>query len=155
MPTYRIERMRAEQAAIAARMVAALLAELSAGASRATATALLPTAQIRLADVENYHAFVASDADGAPAGIITLARNTAIYAAGAFGTIQELYVAPAHRSGGVGALLLAAVLAVGRQAGWSRIEVGAPSAERWHRTVAFYKANGFVEIGPRLQHTLR
>ena len=29
-----------------------------------------------------------------------------------------------------------------------------PAQAQWSRTISFYKANGFSEIGPRLQHRL-
>jgi GNAT superfamily N-acetyltransferase len=87
-------------------------------------------------------------------GVITVSTSAAIYAAGIVGTIQELYVVPALRSAAVGATLLSTVVEVGRASGWNRLEVGAPSQERWKRTIDFYEANGFTEIGPRLGRRL-
>lgn len=46
--------------------------------------------------------------------------------------------------------LLAAAQVFGRQRGWKHLELGAPALPKWERTVAFYRSNGFFEIGPRL-----
>ena len=85
-----------------------------------------------------------------PAGVLTLATCVSIYAGGRFGEIAELCVNPDTRSAGVGEALIDAAAAYGREHGWSRIEVGAPPADRWARTVSFYERCGFTEIGPRL-----
>lgn len=149
---YRIERVAVDHAETVAKMVAGLLFELSGGARQVQVADLLPVAQERLHSRSDFFAYVAFDQGHAPVGVITVSTAAAIYAAGTVGTIQELYVAPAHRSAGLGRLLLSTVVELGRKAGWNRIEVGAPSEDRWARTINFYKANGFSEIGPRLQH---
>ncbi len=149
---YRIERVAVDHAETVAKMVAGLLVELSGGVRQVKGTDLLRVAQERLRSRSNFFAYIAFGQGDDPVGVITVSTAAAIYAAGAVGTIQELYVAPAHRSAGLGRLLLATVVELGRKAGWNRIEVGAPSQERWQRTINFYKANGFSEIGPRLQH---
>jgi GNAT superfamily N-acetyltransferase len=154
MAEFRLERADSEHAPIVARMVAALLTELSGGVRQPDVATLLPVAQARLANRDEFFAFLAFDQGQEPVGVIAASAAVAIYAGGALGTIQELYVAPAHRSARVGQLLLAAVIDAGRRAGWNRLEVGAPSAARWQRTIDFYKANGFTEIGPRLQRHL-
>ena len=135
-------------------MVAALLLELSGGVWRGGATDLLPIANQRLEDRSGFVAYVAFDSEDQAVGVITVSAVGAIYAAGVVGTIQELYVVPAWRSAGVGRELLARVVDLGRRSGWSRIEVGAPANEQWARTINFYKASGFTEIGPRLQYRL-
>ena len=154
MGDYRLERAGDEHAQTVATMVAALLTELSGGARQPDVAGLLPVAQARLRNRADFLAFLAFDRDQVAVGVITVSAGIAIYAGGSLGTIQELYVSPAHRSAGVGQLLLAAAIDAGRAAGWNRVEVGAPSAARWQRTINFYKANGFVEIGPRLQRHL-
>jgi hypothetical protein len=35
--------------------------------------------------------------------------------------------------------------------GWGRLEVGAPDVPKWKGTLAFYRRNGFDEVGPRLK----
>ncbi len=140
-----------EDAAVVAGFVCALLLELSGSAdidraaASATAEALLQRGQIT--------AFVASQ-DQTPVGVITLHECAAIYAGGVFGEISELYVTPAFRSQGVATALLAAAQEEGVARGWKRLEVGAPAQPQWHRTLAFYEAQGFVETGPRLRRLI-
>jgi GNAT superfamily N-acetyltransferase len=98
--------------------------------------------------------YLAMTADDRDLGVITLNECAAIYAGGRFGEISEFYVVPDFRSEGVGALLIEAAVAFGRERGWPIIEVGAPSPPIWQRTVDFYRRHGFEEIGPRLDLTL-
>ena len=97
----------------------------------------------RLLASDYYCAFVARDARQKPAGLLTLNEVEALYVSGRLGWIQELYVAPAARSSGVGQQLIAAAQAYGRQRGWKRLEVNTPDADAWPRTVAFYRREGF------------
>jgi GNAT superfamily N-acetyltransferase len=101
-----------------------------------------------------FVALLARREDGEAAGVLTLTETFAIYAGGRYGVIDELYVAPAHRSSGVGRLLLDAAAAVGRERGWRRIDVTAPPGDKWQRTVSFYEKNGFVFTGPKLRRSL-
>ena len=71
-------------------------------------------------------------------------------AGGRFGEISELYVNPAARSGGVTPRLPRAAVGFAGAGNRDRLEVGAPDVPRWNRTVAFYRRNGFVEVGPGL-----
>ena len=91
-------------------MVAALLLELSAGNWRGGVPDLLPTVKERLDDRSGFFAYVAFDQHDDPVGVITVSTVSAIYAAGVVGTIQELYVAPASRSTGVGRELLVRIV---------------------------------------------
>ena len=104
-------------------------------------------------DEARQFAFVAFDGD-APAGVATVAEAFAIYANGHYGIINEMYVAPGYRSGGVGGLLVDAVKALGRERGWRRVDVTAPESERWARTRRFYERNGFRFTGPKLKSLL-
>jgi GNAT superfamily N-acetyltransferase len=97
----------------------------------------------RLLTSDHYTAFLASDAQGVPVGLLTLNEAEALYVAGCLGWIQELYVTPQARSSGVGQQLIAAAQAYGRQRGWKRLEVNTPDAAAWPRTVAFYRRAGF------------
>lgn len=101
-----------------------------------------------------FWALLADDPAGAPVGVLTLNECAAIYAGGRFGEIAELFVEPRHRSSGVAAELLRAAVAFGRERGWGRLEVGAPTVPRWQRTVSFYLKQGFLEVGPRLKRSL-
>ena len=86
-------------------------------------------AKQRLADRFGLFAFVALGPDDDAVGVIAVSTGGAIYAACVVGTIQELYVAPAWRSAGVGRELLERVVELGGRSGWNRIEV-----EPWERT---------------------
>lgn len=87
-------------------------------------------------------------------GVLTLTDHFAIYAGGRYGVIDELYVAPGHRSAGVGGMLLEAAKTLGREKAWRRLDVTAPAGEAWERTVRFYEARGFVFTGPKLRCVL-
>ena len=138
-------------AAVVAEFVCALLQELS-GSESIDRSAVFATAKLLMMR-EQITAFVATQ-DGTPVGVITLHECAAIYAGGVFGEISELYVTPACRSQGVAAALLAAAHDEGVAQGWERLEVGAPTQPQWHRTLAFYEAQGFVETGPRLRRLI-
>jgi GNAT superfamily N-acetyltransferase len=96
-------------------------------------------------------ALLAETPDGEAVGVVTLVETFAIYANGRYGIINEMYVAPSHRSTGVGARLIAEALALGRARGWSRVDVTAPESARWARTRSFYDNQGFAFTGPKLK----
>lgn len=103
------------------------------------------------ANAKNHMAFLARTEDGTAVGVATLATAFALYANGCYGIINEMYVAPEYRSTGVGALLIEAVTAHGREQGWQRLDVTAPESERWERTRRFYEGLGFKFTGPKLK----
>ncbi len=105
------------------------------------------------ANPDRMRAIVALD-DGRVAAVATLVESFALYANGRYGILLEMYVAPAHRSNGLGAELLRRAVAYGTTRGWSRIEVTAPEGPQWGRTVEFYKSNGFRYAGPKLKISL-
>ncbi|HZY98599.1 MAG TPA: GNAT family N-acetyltransferase [Candidatus Baltobacteraceae bacterium] len=78
----------------------------------------------------------------------------AIYANGPYGIIPEMYVVPSGRSTGVGRRLIERAVEIGRERGWSRIDVTAPESPAWERTVRFYESCGFRFAGPKLKKTL-
>jgi len=143
-----------DDAPAVAEMVGALLTELRGLETMVDLTPLEDTARILLDGAHGYWAWLAPDATGAPAAVLTLNECASVYAGGHFGEICELYVRPDQRSTDVGRRLLDQATAFGRQRSWSQLEVGAPSLPRWARTVAFYKNNGFTEVGPRLNFKL-
>ena len=150
----RIVRATVAEAATVVAMIHELLAELRGGASGLDLPAAVALCETLLAEYR-YTAFLAIDgASEAAIGLITLTETTTVYARGTFGIIQELYVAPAHRSQGVGHRLIAAAEAEGRTWGWRGIQVGAPDPARFARSVAFYKREGFRIIGPRLGRSI-
>ena len=87
-------------------------------------------------------------------GFISLNECCSTYAGGAFGEITEFYVRPQFRSRQYGEQLLSHAKAIAHSKNWRELEVGAPAFPRWSRTIAFYKNNGFKEIGPRLSLNL-
>ncbi len=104
-----------------------------------------------LADDTSVWAFLVESDAGEALGVLTLKECASIYAGGRFGEISELYVIPSSRSKGVGLKLLAAAKDFGSLMGWGRLEVGAPDVPKWKTTSAFYRRNGFDEIGPRFR----
>ncbi len=100
---------------------------------------------------EAHVALLAEASDGIIVGIMTLAESFALYANGPYGVINEMIVAPDHRSSGVGAALIAAAIRHGRSRSWRRIDVTAPESPRWARTRRFYEKQGFHFTGPKLK----
>lgn len=138
---------------LVATLIARLLGELAGDVTSAPAAAdLAPVARDLLGD-DRYTALLAFDAGGSAASVLTLSECAAVYAKGRFGEIAEFYVAPAGRSAGLGAAMIAAATDYARARGWTRLEVGAPNLPRWRRTVDFYLRCGFTEVGPRLSLT--
>ena len=99
----------------------------------------------------NFGAFIAYDQDNNPIGLITIAEAFAIYNGGDFGVITELYVDRNCRSNGIGELLLQSAYDFSNSMNWNKLEVGAPNAEQWPRTIEFYKRNGFKLKGQKLR----
>ena len=150
--TIDLRQAEVDDAGTIAELIYRLIAELSPGRADAIRLTRYQQAAAELIGKDaGYWAFVAEAPEDGAVGVITLNEGTAIYAEGRFGTIAELYIAPAYRSQGVGALLVDRALAFGKVRGWARLEVGAPDQPRWSRTVDFYRRQGFVEVGPRLK----
>jgi GNAT superfamily N-acetyltransferase len=110
---------------------------------------------------------VAAEAEAAPeaetaaagelVGVLGASWQRALHVPGRYATIQDLWVAPAWRSAGVGAGLVEALAALARERGAARLEVGLPrrSFAAIDRTESFYAANGFEPLGPRMRRLLR
>ena len=96
-----------------------------------------------------YFVLMARDGVGAASGFVALYESYALYAEGAYGTIPELYVRPAHRSMGIGCRLVQGAKAYGAERGWKRIEVTTPPLPQFDRTLAFYERQGFAVSGGR------
>ena len=88
---------------------------------------------------------------GDPVALFTLTETQAIYAGGKYACLDEMYVKPAYRSQAIGAAIIAKIKELASAKGWKRVDVTAPTEERWKRTVKFYEANGFVFTGPKLK----
>jgi GNAT superfamily N-acetyltransferase len=96
----------------------------------------------------SYAALLATVGDR-PVGFVGLSQGCALYAGGAIGTMQEFYVAPDFRSGGIGAALIEAVKAHARTHGWRRIEVCTPPLPEFDASLRFYQREGFEISGGR------
>lgn len=150
----RIERVGLEGAGTVFEAVTALLRELG---DEAEDVGTLDEERLRrqwAAAADRFQVFVARDESGGVAALATLSESFAIYANGNYGVIDEMYVAPAFRSQGLGKRLVDAIKAVGREKGWSRIDVTAPEGEGWDRTRRFYEREGFSFTGPKLKFPL-
>jgi GNAT superfamily N-acetyltransferase len=143
-----VRRANTQDAPIVARLVDALLAELSDTPSKLEERAA--TAPRLLAMEDRIFGFLAHD-NAEPVGVMMISESAAIYAGGVFGVITELYIVPSHRSSGVAKHLIEAGAALGRVHNWRRLEVGTPRQPTWARSLQFYLRNGSIEIGPRLR----
>lgn len=143
-----VRRASIEDARIVARLVDALLAELSSTPSKlAERTATAPRV---LAMTDRVFGFLAYDR-AEPVGVMMISESQSIYAGGTFGVITELYIAASHRSSGVAKHLIDAGANLARERGWPQLEVGAPHQPTWARSLQFYLRRGFTEVGPRLK----
>jgi branched-chain amino acid aminotransferase len=132
-----------------------LLVELSGGGPPASE---LEEATRKLAGDEGLGALLVAEVgneDGI-VGVLAASWQHAIHVPGTYGTIQDLWVHPDWRSRLVGRGLLAAYFELAREEGASRVEVGLPreSFENIGATEAFYLANGFEHLGPRMRRKL-
>jgi GNAT superfamily N-acetyltransferase len=143
-----VRRANTQDALIVARLVDALLGELSDTPSKLDERAA--TAPHLLAMEDRIFGFLAYE-DAEPVGVMMVSESHSIYAGGAFGVITELYIVPRRRSSGVAQLLIEAGATLGRERGWRQLEVSAPRQPAWVRSLRFYLRNGFTEIGPRLK----
>ena len=149
--SIRIERVGIESAEMVFRTVMALLQELGAEAED---VGELDEARLRAgwaAASDRFHVFLARAEAGEVAGLVTLCETFAIYANGNYGVIDEMYVAPAFRSQGLGKRLIDTIKGFGREKGWTRIDVTAPEGKGWERTRRFYEREGFSFAGPKLK----
>jgi branched-chain amino acid aminotransferase len=98
---------------------------------------------------------IAEHADGI-VGVLGASWCRAIHVPGRYAVIQDLWVHPDWRSRGVGAELVDAIVAHCGEQGVGRIEVGLPreSFDAIKATEAFYLANEFEHLGPRMRRLL-
>lgn len=101
-------------------------------------------------------AMLVAEAAGGIVGVLGASWTRAIHVPGRYAVIQDLWVHPDWRSRGVGAELVDAMVELARERGVSRIEVGLPreSFEAIRATEAFYLANEFEPLGPRMRRLL-
>jgi GNAT superfamily N-acetyltransferase len=93
---------------------------------------------------------------GTIVGVLAASWQHAIHVPGRYGTIQDLWVHPEWRSRAIGCDLIEAFCDLARREGAKRLEVGLPreSFARIGATEAFYRANGFEHLGPRMRRKL-
>jgi branched-chain amino acid aminotransferase len=101
-------------------------------------------------------AMLVADSPDGIVGVLGASWTRAIHVPGRYAVIQDLWVHPDWRSRGVGAELVDAMVELARERGVSRIEVGLPreSFEAIRATEAFYLANEFEPLGPRMRRLL-
>lgn len=152
---WRVRQAGEEDVPAAAAAVAELLVELSGGGP---AGAQLEEATRELVRDGGTGALLLAEAGGEDGivGVLAASWQHAIHVPGRYGTIQDLWVHPDWRSRLVGRGLLAAYFELAREVGASRVEVGLPreSFENIGATEAFYLANGFEHLGPRMRRKL-
>ncbi len=142
-------------AAAAAAAIGELLVELSGGGPAAEE---LEQATAELVRDRGMGALLVAEAGGEDGivGVLAASWQHAVHVPGRYGTIQDLWVHPDWRSRAVGRDLVEAFCEVARGEGAKRIEVGLPREdfERIGATTAFYRANGFEHLGPRMRRKL-
>jgi len=88
-------------------------------------------------------------------GMITLTENSALYAGGSYGSIDELYIKPEYRCRNIGGRLVDEAKKIAGSKGWGRIVVHTPrDNDKWSRTIRFYERNGFDIIGNVLKFSM-
>ena len=150
--TMTIQRAGAQDSAEVSVMVGELLVEIMAAIGSRVFNFDCTETTARLEDLlgrEKYFVFVARDADGKPAGFVSLCESYALYAEGAFGIIPELFVRPEFRSYGLGRKLVSEAKTFGASRGWRSLEVTTPSLPQFNRTLAYYEGEGFSVAGGR------
>jgi GNAT superfamily N-acetyltransferase len=150
---WRVREAVAEDAPAVAAGVAELLVELSGGGP---AAAQLERATRELAGNRAAGALLVAEAGGEIVGVLAASWQHAIHVPGRYATIQDLWVHRDWRSRAIGRGLIEAFCDLAREEGAKRIEVGLPreTFARIGATEAFYRANGFEHLGPRMRRKL-
>lgn len=152
-PSLRVRRASHSDVPAVAAAVAALLVEL--GGTPPEPQAVQATARALIED-ESLGALLVAEDDGGLVGVLGTSWQLAMHAPGRYALIQDLWVHPAWRSRAIGAALIEGLAGVMRQQEITRIEVGLPKAgfAALAATEAFYRANGFVTLGPRMRKVI-
>ncbi len=150
---WRVREAVASDVAQISAAVRDLLAELGAAPALAGAThRAVENLLARPADA----AFLLAEADSRTVGVLGASWQSAARIPGAYGLIQELWVAPDWRSRAIGRGLLEGFCKLARARGVARIEVVLPGEGFSHlaATEAFYLSNHFKRSGMRLRRAL-
>ena len=143
-----------EDAAVVATLVGELFREIMAAVNDKVFTFrhddTVPRARSWLKD--GLNAVLLAHEGVEPVGFLAFYQRYVLYTEGAYGTIPEFYVRPAHRSNGIGTALLSEAKRVGQAKGWRRLEVTTPPLPQCERTLAFYQREGFsISVGRKLK----
>jgi GNAT superfamily N-acetyltransferase len=155
IPTWWVRDCGRDDLPEVAQALAQLLRELS-GATPSEAELEGAAAEV-IADPERGCLLVADSGDDGLVGVLAASWQHAIHVPGRYCILQDLWTHPAWRSQGVGAALVAELLERMREEDVDRVEVGLPS-DRFAAlaaTEAFYRENGFAQLGPRMRQMLR
>jgi GNAT superfamily N-acetyltransferase len=147
-----VEVARAEDAAVIAQQVGALLEEIMVVTGQKAFNFEVEDAKTRLGDFlrqGKYFVLVVRAEAGTISGFVAMYESFALYAEGAFGTVAELFVRPEYRSRGIGRQLCEAAKEFGVKRGWRRLEVTTPPLPEFNRTLGFYERQGFSVTGGR------
>jgi para-aminobenzoate synthetase len=147
----RVRAARSDDVAGIADGIERLLVEL--GGERPDRGELEAATRALVEDPSLGSAIVAESEDGHIVGVCATSWQHAVHVPGRYGTLQDLWVDPEWRSRAVGGALLEALFAQARDEGLPRIEVGLPQDgfAAIEATRAFYLANGFKPLGPRMR----
>lgn len=151
----RVEAARPDEAVSVAAAVTELLRELRSDATL-TVPAIERAATEMLAGGRGGVLVGHAVGNDQPIGILGYSVQEALRLAGTYCAIQELWVARAYRSRGVGAQLLQALQDECARREIHRLEVCLPQSGSadFERTRNFYDQRGFRLIGPRLVRDL-
>jgi GNAT superfamily N-acetyltransferase len=143
-----------DDVAAAAAGIGALLDELGGEGPPAAA---LEEATRKLVEDPSLGALLVAEADGEIVGVLAASWQHAIHVPGRYGVVQDLWVRDDWRSRAIGRELIEALVALAREQGIGRLEVGLPqdSFAAIEATRSFYLANDFAPLGPRLRRLLR
>jgi GNAT superfamily N-acetyltransferase len=151
--TWRVREAEAADAADAAAAIGELLVELGGEGPSPVA---LEEATRTLIEDPGAGVLLVAETDERLVGVLAASWQFAVHVPGRYGTIQDLWVHSEWRSKAIGRDLMEAFFALARRHGAKRVEVGLPRDDfpNLRATEAFYLANGFVSLGPRMRRVL-
>lgn len=124
---------------------------LELGEEKKSVDFLSPVFVRQILESKNTEVYLAYNHNRETVGIVSLTESQAFYAGGKYGVIDEMYIVPGFRSKNIGSQIISDIKHIAKQKGWKRVDVTAPTEERWVRTIDFYKRNGFEFTGPKLK----
>ena len=140
MPTTLIRRAGPEHAADICRLLAVQLAEHRVAIS----SDALATAVAGVLDVPERGFFLVAISNGACIGVAYVSFIWALEHGGQAGWLEELYVVPEHRTGGIGTQLLEAAMATALAAGCAALDLEIDSDHE--RVRSLYARHGFTTL---------